>query len=104
MKITRIDKFDAPVINGGATAPNLLWVSGSGDDGSATPVAVNSSISTGSTADEMIALTRAASADGYRTHSAKIGGSDLAMDIVRMDAISTALLAGENATFDVNRT
>ena len=102
MKITRIDKFDAPVSNGGATAPNLLGVSGSRDGGSATPVAVNSSISTG-TADEMIALTRAASADGYCTHSAKIGGSDLAMDIARMDAISVALPAGEKATFDVNR-
>ena len=73
-----------------------------GESSSATPVAVNSSISTG-TPDEMIALIRAASADGYRTHSAKIGGSDPALDIARMDAISATLPAGENVTFDVNR-
>ena len=71
-------------------------------DGSATPVAVNSSISTGSP-DEMIALIRAASADGYRTHSAKIGGDDPDLDIERINAISAALPAGETVTFDVNR-
>ena len=70
--------------------------------GDATPVAVNSSISTG-TAEQMIALIRAASADGYRTHSAKIGGTDPDLDIDRMNAISAALPAGENVTFDVNR-
>ena len=69
---------------------------------SATPVAVNSSISTG-TPDEMIALIRRASANGYRTHSAKIGGTDTALDIARIDAISAALPADENVTFDVNR-
>ncbi|MEO1613043.1 MAG: mandelate racemase/muconate lactonizing enzyme family protein [Pseudomonadota bacterium] len=66
------------------------------------PVAVNSSISTGSPA-EMIALIERASANGYRTHSAKIGGTDVAADIERIDAISAALPAGENVTFDVNR-
>ena len=68
----------------------------------ATPVAVNSSISTG-TPDEMIALIRRASDNGYRTHSAKIGGTNTALDIARIDAISAALPAGENVTFDVNR-
>ena len=68
----------------------------------AEPVSVNSSISTG-TPDEMITQIREASAKGYRTHSAKIGGSDSAADIERIDAISAALPVGENVTFDVNR-
>lgn len=66
------------------------------------PVAVNSSISTG-TPDEMIADIRTASARGYRTHSAKIGGSDHAADIERIEAISAAMPGGEQVTFDVNR-
>ena len=66
------------------------------------PVAVNSSISTG-TPDEMITLIREASAKGYRTHSAKIGGSDFAADIERIEAISENLPRGEQVTFDVNR-
>lgn len=66
------------------------------------PVAVNSSISTG-TPDEMIALIRAASAKGYRTHSAKLGGHDTAADIARIEAISAALAPDETVTFDINR-
>ena len=68
----------------------------------ATPVAVNSSIPTG-TPDEMIELIRTASAAGYRTHSAKIGGTDIAADIARIDAITVALPDGESVTFDINR-
>jgi len=68
----------------------------------AAPVAVNSSISTASP-DEMIADIRAASAKGYRTHSAKIGGSDFAADIERIEALSAALPNTEQITFDVNR-
>lgn len=68
----------------------------------AEPVAVNSSISTG-TPEEMIALIQKASAKGYRVHSAKIGGSEPSADIDRIDAISAALPAGEKVTFDVNR-
>jgi len=68
----------------------------------ADPVAVNSSISTG-TPDEMIALIKAASAQGYRVHSAKVGGADPARDIERIEAISAALPANETVTFDVNR-
>ena len=68
----------------------------------ACPVAVNSSISTGSP-DEMLKLILKASADGYRTHSAKIGGSSVSADIERIEAISSALPAGESVTFDVNR-
>ena len=77
-----------------------LWKLLGGAD--AEPVAVNSSISNG-TPDEMIALIRAASAKGYRTHSAKIGGTDINGDIARIEAISSALSANEKITFDVNR-
>ena len=63
---------------------------------------INSSISTG-TPEEMLALIRKASADGYKVHSAKIGGTDIALDIARIDAISSALPADESVTFDVNR-
>lgn len=68
----------------------------------ATPVALNSSIPTG-TPDEMIALIRSASQNGYHTHSAKIGGNDPTTDIARIEAISASLPAHENVTFDVNR-
>jgi len=68
----------------------------------ADPVPVNSSISTG-TPEEMIALIHRASSVGYRTHSAKIGGTDIAADIARIEAISHALPMGEKVTFDVNR-
>ncbi len=66
------------------------------------PVALNSSISTG-TPDEMVALIRRASTAGYRTHSAKIGGSDADADIERIEAVLASLPRGEQVTFDVNR-
>ncbi|WP_343079162.1 mandelate racemase/muconate lactonizing enzyme family protein [Ostreiculturibacter nitratireducens] len=68
----------------------------------AEPVAVNSSISTG-TPEEMIALIREASAKGYRTHSAKLGGHDIAADVARIEAISAALPSDEKVTYDINR-
>ncbi|ESZ25419.1 MULTISPECIES: mandelate racemase/muconate lactonizing enzyme family protein [unclassified Mesorhizobium] len=68
----------------------------------ADPVAVNSSISTGTT-DEMIKLIRDAYSEGYRTHSAKIGGSDPVADIARIQAIEAALKPDEKVTYDVNR-
>lgn len=68
----------------------------------AAPVAVNSSISTG-TPDEMIALIERAAAKGYTVHSAKVGGTDTGLDISRIEAISAALPAGHRVTFDVNR-
>ena len=77
-----------------------LWQLFGGD--AATPVAVNSSISTG-TPEEMITLIQKASAKGYRTHSAKIGGTDTALDMARIDAITSALPKNEHVTFDVNR-
>lgn len=77
-----------------------LWRLFGGED--ADPVAVNSSISTGSN-EEMIALIREAYAQGYRTHSAKIGGSDPTRDISRIEAIEAALRPDETVTYDVNR-
>lgn len=68
----------------------------------AQAVALNSSISTG-TPEEMIADIQTASAAGYRTHSAKIGGNDAAADIARINAIEAALPKGERVTYDINR-
>ena len=70
--------------------------------GEAAPVPVCSSIPT-DTPEEMIALIRRASARGYRAHSAKLGGHDVATDIARIEAISAALPAGETVTYDINR-
>ncbi len=84
----------------GQAAGMPLWRLLGGE--AAEPVPVNSSISTG-TPDEMIALIREASAKGYRTHSAKVGGTDIAADIARIEAIAAALPAEESVTFDVNR-
>ena len=84
----------------GQAAGMPLWQCLGGHE--ATRVAVNSSISTG-TPDEMIELIRTASAAGYRTHSAKIGGTDIAADIERIDAIAAALPEEESVTFDINR-
>ena len=84
----------------GQAAGMPLWQCLGGHE--ATRVAVNSSISTG-TPDEMIELIRTASAAGYRTHSAKIGGTDIAADIARINAIAAALPEEESVTFDINR-
>jgi L-alanine-DL-glutamate epimerase-like enolase superfamily enzyme len=66
------------------------------------PVLVNSSISTG-TPEQMLALIEEARGKGYKVHSAKIGGTDAHADLARIEAISAALLPGEDVTFDVNR-
>ncbi len=84
----------------GQAAGMPLWLLLGGKK--AEPVPVNSSIATG-TPEEMIARIERASAKGYRTHSAKIGGTDVIADIARIEAISSALPAGEKVTFDVNR-
>lgn len=84
----------------GQSAGLPLWQLFGGTE--AVPVPVNSSISTG-TPDEMIALMREASAKGYRTHSAKLGGHDIATDIARIEAITAALPASEKVTYDINR-
>lgn len=68
----------------------------------ATPVEVNSSISTG-TSEEMLALMEDASRDGYKWHSAKIGGTDTKADIERINGVEAGLPDDEQVTFDVNR-
>jgi len=65
-------------------------------------VAANSSISTGDPA-EMVDLIEAARAEGYRAHSAKIGGTDPDADIARIEAIESARRENERITYDVNR-
>ena len=82
-----------------AGMPLYKLFGGEGRDG----VAVNSSISTG-TPEQMVALIREASAAGYRTHSAKVGGADATTDIARIEAIEAALPPGEAVTYDINRT
>ena len=51
------------------------------------PVLVNSSISTG-TPEDMLALIERAAQKGYTVHSAKVGGTDIGLDIDRIEAIS----------------
>lgn len=65
-------------------------------------VALNSSISTGSP-EEMVSLIETARAAGYRTHSAKVGGTEPAKDIARIEAVEAARQADEFVTYDVNR-
>lgn len=84
----------------GQSADMPLWQLLGG--ATADPVHVNSSISTG-TPEAMIALIEKARAKGYRTHSAKLGGSDPQTDIALIEAISAALNPGEYVTFDINR-
>ena len=66
------------------------------------PVEINSSIPTGTPA-AMVAGIERARREGYRTHSAKLGGHDAAADIERIEAIEGALVAGEHITWDINR-
>jgi len=65
-------------------------------------VAANSSIPT-DTPERMITAIERARELGYRTHSAKVGGSQVALDIARINAIEAARLSNEHVTFDVNR-
>ena len=68
----------------------------------AEPVDVNSSISTG-TPKQMVDDILSAREQGYRTHSAKIGGAELSLDLARIDAVDAALQPDEMVTFDINR-
>ena len=76
-----------------------LWMMLGASEAVAVPV--NSSIPQGSPA-EMISAIEKARAEGYRTHSAKIGG-DIATDIERINNICAALRDDEKITFDINR-
>ena len=71
-----------------------------GKEGEAVPL--NSSIPTGSPED-MVASIEAARAQGYRVHSAKVGGSDPALDIARVEAIEAIRQPDEAITYDANR-
>lgn len=84
----------------GQVAGLPLWQLFGGDK--AQPVAINSSISTG-TPEEMISRIHKARETGYRVHSAKLGGHDTDVDIARIEAISAALPTGDKLTFDINR-
>ena len=84
----------------GQVAGMPLWQLWGGAD--AAPVLVNSSISTG-TPEEMLASIEMAAAKGYMVHSAKVGGSDIGVDVERIERISTGLPDGHKVTFDVNR-
>ena len=68
----------------------------------AEAVMLNSSIPTAAP-EVMVESIKTARAAGYRVHSAKIGGTDPAVDIARINAITDALSAGESVTFDANR-
>ncbi len=84
----------------GQVAGLPLWQLMGGASAEAVPV--NSSISTG-TPEAMVALIEDARAKGYSVHSAKLGDSDPAVDIARIEAISAALIPGEAVTYDINR-
>lgn len=77
-----------------------LWQLMGGDE--AAEVLVNSSISTG-TPEQMLSRIQAAANKGYTVHSAKIGGTYIALDIERIEAISAGLPKDHKVTFDVNR-
>jgi L-alanine-DL-glutamate epimerase-like enolase superfamily enzyme len=65
------------------------------------PVRLHSSLSTG-TPQEMAATVEAARAKGYRIHSCKVGGDDVAADVARIRAVANTLTEEESVTFDVN--
>lgn len=67
-----------------------------------TGIEANSSIPTGAPA-EMVESIRRERARGCRTHSAKVGGTDPALDLARIREIEAALEPGESVTYDVNR-
>ena len=65
------------------------------------PVRLHSSLSTG-TPQQMVAEVEAARAKGYRVHSCKVGGDDVATDVARIRAVANSLTDAESVTFDVN--
>ena len=84
----------------GQAAGMPLWQMFGGNQ--AGPVHLNSSISTASAA-QMISAIEKSRADGFRTHSAKVGGIEAGAEIQRMETICDALKPDERVTFDVNR-
>lgn len=65
-------------------------------------VPLHSSIST-DTPQGMVENVRRYRAQGYKIHSAKVGGSDVDEDIERINALLEDCPAGDIITFDVNR-
>lgn len=84
----------------GQCAELPLWKLLGGDAAAAVPV--NSSISTGAP-EEMVASVQKARADGYQSHSAKIGGDDTELDLARIAALESAREPDEKITYDINR-
>lgn len=66
------------------------------------PVPIASSVSTG-TPEEMVATIEDFRAQGYRLHSAKIGGSDPDLDVARVRHMNEHQQSGETIFFDLNR-
>ena len=65
-------------------------------------VPLHSSVSTG-TPEKMVDIVRNKRKQGYKIHSAKVGGSDVDTDIERINALLDDCPAGDVITFDVNR-
>lgn len=65
-------------------------------------VPLHSSIST-DTPQGMVENVRSYRKQGYKIHSAKVGGSDVDNDIERINALLADKPAGDTITFDVNR-
>lgn len=84
----------------GKSADMPLWMMLGGGEAAAVPI--NSSISTG-TPDAMLSDIVKARAAGVKTHSAKIGGDDIAADLERIAALEAARLPDEHITYDINR-
>lgn len=66
------------------------------------PVPIASSVSTG-TPEEMLGYVEEFRAEGYRLHSAKIGGADPALDVARIRHLDAGRQPGEVIFFDLNR-
>jgi L-alanine-DL-glutamate epimerase-like enolase superfamily enzyme len=66
------------------------------------PVPIASSVSTG-TPEEMLATVDDFRKQGYRLHSAKIGGPDRDLDVARIRHLNSSQQSGETIFFDLNR-
>ncbi len=66
------------------------------------PVPIASSVSTG-TPEEMLGFVEDFRTQGYRVHSAKIGGSDPGLDVARIRHLNAHQEPGEVIFFDLNR-
>lgn len=67
-----------------------------------TPVEANGSVGFGDP-DTMVRKLQKASADGFRTHSVKLGAEDPFDDVERIETVGAALPKGERITWDANQ-